>query len=303
MESEENIESGLERDDLLKHVEGSGFFVADGWQKPLAPLDLGTARWTPDYVKPDSALAIVLGPRVPGFLEKRLKAAYIAGVQLLCVIDWAALSSGETLLLLSEVDAQVALVSEGATVSTPLPLLKFLGVEQFGIDATVRRELIRHGIAECFAAATNDMKGKRLEWLLHFMFSQVGDFRVKSCNYRTASEELDVVIQLTAMDGRRCWAHLSAPFLVAEAKNRKEKSGQEVVSKLNTIMSVKRGACKIGFIVSLSGFTSDANTQVLKLATQDRVFVLMDQAELERWGFAKDYDQELDDIVSEAILD
>ncbi|MFP7721792.1 restriction endonuclease [Lysobacter sp. A3-1-A15] len=303
MESEDQEDFGFERDGLLAAIERSDFFLEEGWSKPTRALDLGGVRWSPDYVNGSAALAIVVGNKVPSFLERRLRAAKIAGARLLCVVDWTALSSREALLLLSEVGAEVALIDDALAISPPLPLLKFLGVEEFAVDPDVRKELIRHGIEACLSASTSDLKGKTLEWLLHFMFSQVQDFRVRSCNYKTASEELDVVVQLTTIDGRRCWAHMSAPFLVVEAKNRSDKASQEVVSKLNTVISVKRGACKIGIIVSLSGFTSGASTQVLKLAASDRIFVLIDKKKLERWGFSDDYDGVLDDIVSEAVLD
>ena len=302
MENQDQPDGGIDRDDLLGKLEAADFFAKEGWAKPDAPLDFGAIRWSPSFVKPDSAMALILGPEVPGFLQKRLVAAHAAGIELLCVVDLAALSSSQALTLLSDVNARVCLIQENLLPSEPLALLKLLGSEEFAVEAGIRRNLIRNGLLACRAATTNDLKGKTLEWLLHFMFSQVRDFRVRSCNYRTASEELDVVVQLTNLDPVRCWAHLGAPFLIAEAKNRKEKAGQEVVSKLNTIISVKRGTCKIGFVVSLSGFTSDAHTQVLKLAAVDRTFVLLDEVALERWAASDDYDRELNDIVAEAML-
>lgn len=294
---------GLERDQLLAAIEGADFFGAEGWVKPKNALELDGERWAPEYVRNGAALAVVVGPMVPSFLQRRLRAAKRSGIRLVCAVDWTAISAKQTLLLLSEVHAEVALIHNDLSVDLPLPLLKFLGSEEFAVDSEVRKQLVKNGLDACQSADTSDLKGKTLEWLLHFMFSQIQDFRVRSCNYRTASEELDVVIQLTAIDARRCWAHMSAPFLVAEAKNRKDKASQEAVSKLNTIISLKRGACKIGFVVSLSGFTSDARTQVLKLAGSDRVFVLIDKEKLEAWGSADDYDGVLNDIVSEAILD
>jgi hypothetical protein len=303
MESQDQADNSIDRDSLLSRVRVADFFLSEGWEDPSGPLDLGSLRWAPSFVKQNSALAVILGTSVPNFLERRLRAARAAGIEMLCVVDLAALSSKAVLLLLSDLNARVSLVEDGVSLSQPMALLKFLGCEEFAVEPEGRRHLISNGLAACREASTSDAKGKTLEWLLHFMFSQVRDFRVRSCNYRTASEELDVVVQLTSWDPARCWAHLGAPFLIAEAKNRKERSGQEVVSKLNTIISLKRGTCKIGFIVSLSGFTSDAHTQVLKLAAVDRTFVLLNAADLERWGFAQDYDNELNEIVMEAMLE
>ena len=302
MESLDQADNGIDRDDLLERVKAAPFFAEDGWAASTAALDLGAVRWSPSFVRQGGALTLLLSADIPNFLQRRLEAAHAAGIELLCVVDLAALSSPKTLAFLSDIDARVSLVLEDLSLSPPMALLKFLGSEEFAVEPGVRQHLIRNGLRACKAAATNDLKGKTLEWLLHFMFSQVRDFRVRSCNYRTASEELDVVVQLTNLDPARCWSHLGAPFLIVEAQNRKDKSGQEVVSKLNTIISVKRGTCKVGFVVSLSGFTSDAHTQVLKLAATDRTFVLLDEAALERWAVSDDYDRELNDIVAEAML-
>lgn len=292
---------GPDRDEILQCLGSERFLKDGGWTKPDQPLTLEGVSWTPEFVKGDAALVLLMGDQTPRFLRKRLLAARKGGITLVCAVDSIALSSSETIRLLSQIDASISLFTN-RSFSEPQPLLKFLGAEQIAINADIRQELIDRGLQECGLAATNDKKGRTLEWLLHFMFSQINGFRVRECNYRTASEELDVVIQLTTLDGSRCWSHMNAPFLVAEAKNRQEKSGQEVVSKLNTIISVKRGTCKIGFVVSLSGFSSDARTQVLKLASVDRIFVLMDMDTLRRWASASDYDGELDDIVSEAAL-
>jgi len=302
MDIEDVEHSPAGRDELLKRIEECGFFVSGNWKRPLAPLDLGNIKWTPDYERPGWALATTLGPLIPPFLEKRMRAANAAGIRLLCVVDWTCLTSKENLKLLSAVGAEVALIDEGE-ISSPLPLLKFLGEMQVGVDPEVRRHLAKDGLARCFFATTKDLKGKTLEWLLHFMFSQIRDFKVKRCNYHTASEELDVVIQLTASDGSYCWSHLAAPILLAEAKNWASKAGQEVISKFNTVLHVKRGVCKIGFVVSLSGFTSDARTQVLKLAVESRTFVLLEKADLERWIEAEDFDEALNELVVAAMLD
>lgn len=237
------------------------------------------------------------------FLQKRLAAANTEGKLVTCVVDTEPLASPESLGFLSSIDARIVYVDEDSKIYEPRPLLKLVGELELGIDPGARRILIRDGLEQCETATTNDMKGKRLEWLLHFMFSQIGDFRVLQCNYRTKTEEIDAVVRLSAISPRRSWALLGAPHILIEAKNKKDKAGQEVVSKLNTIIQTKRGTCRIGIIVSLAGFTSPARDQVLKLATEDRTFVLLSRKEIEEWSSANDYDQALDDYVSTAMLD
>ena len=303
MDSDEGMK-GIERDELLKLVEAQGFFVSEGWRRSTVPLDLGGGlRWTPEFHHAHAAMVVLVGPTVPAFLVKRMRAAYASGLQIQALVDYEAINSSSVLRLLSEVDARICLITGEASISSPLSLLKFLGEQEIGVQPDVRRELIQQGLTACKTATSNEMKGKRLEWLLHFMFSQISDFRVKKCNYLTASEELDIVVQVRAIDARRYWAHVGSPFLIGEAKNRAAKADQGVVSKLFGIIHVKRKACKIGVIVSLSGFTSAARTQVLKLSAEDCVFVLIDEPTLQRWATAADYDEELSEIISEAALE
>ena len=304
MDTEDPESSGLERDALLKLIESQGFFVSGGWKRPSEPVSLGRGlRWTPEFVRPGAAMVVLLGPSVPVFLKRRLAAANEAGMEIHVVVDDAAVGSGEVLEILSQIDATVCLISDEASIASPLQLLKFLGEQEIGVRPETRRVLIRSGIAACKLAVSNSMKGKRLEWLLHFMFSQVSDFRVKTCNYKTASEELDIVIQVRAIDGRRYWAHVGSPIIIGEAKNRADKADQGVVSKLFAIVHAKRGACKIAVIVSLSGFTSAASTQVLRLSTENCVFLLLDEPALHRWVDAEDYDEELSELLTEAALE
>jgi hypothetical protein len=272
------------------------------WVIPESPIQLNSLAWTPDFVSSDSVAVLVLGAEVQPFLQKRMRAAKDAGFLVSCICTLASLSASDNLELFSELDASVLLLDEGAVSSVFLPLLKSLGVEQVGVVPAVRSKLVADGLKRCNEATTTDLKGKTLEWLLHFMFSQVVDFRVISCNYHTTNEELDALIQLRTQNPEHSWAHKSAPYIVVEAKNRKDKQGQEVVSKLHTVIQTKAGNCKIGFLVSLSGFTSGAIDQRLKLAMSDITFVLMDGDDLQEWAGAVDYEDKLDEVVRKAML-
>lgn len=289
----------MERDTVLAALRAEQLAA---WSNPASPVSLGAVNWTPDFVLGSNVAALVLNGEIPSFLRRRLEAASESGLQVCCVCDLASITAPGNLEFLSKINAQVLRLGDDASSKIFLPLLKFLGVEQIPVEAAVRSALVRDGLAACAAASTNDLKGKTLEWLLHFMLSQVADFRIVACNYRTSTEELDAVVQLRTFDPRRCWAHWRAPIIVFEAKNRKQRQGQEVVSKLNTIMETKHGNCRLGFIVSLSGFTSDAHDQVLKLAMKEQNFVLLNGADLQRWADQSDFEEALNEIVLKAML-
>lgn len=289
----------MDRDALLTALHAQQM---SDWSNPSSPLDLTGVSWTPDFVRESEVATLVLNGEIPAYLRRRLQAASAHGFQIRCICDLTSITAHGNLEFFSGINAHVMLLSEDASSSVFLPLLKFLGVEQIPVESEVRSRLVRDGLNACATAKTNELKGKTLEWLLHFMLSQVSDFKVVACNYRTTTEELDVVVQLRSFDPRRCWAHWRAPIIIFEAKNRKEKQGQEVVSKLNTIMETKHGNCRLGFIVSLSGFTSDARDQVLKLALKEQNFVLLDRGDLQEWANASDFEEALNALVVKAIL-
>lgn len=272
------------------------------WEIPGQPLKLNGLAWKPDFVRGAQVAVLIVGAEIPSFLQKRMHAAKLAGHTLHCVCTIAAITSADNLVLFSELDAEILLFEEVAVSASFLPLLKSLAVEQIAVSREVRSKVVLDGLRRCEEAETAAMKGKTLEWLLHFMFSQVVDFRVVSCNYHTTNEELDALIQLRTLDPGHSWAHKGAPFIVVEAKNRKDKQGQEVVSKLHTVIQTKAGNCKIGVLVSLSGFTSGANEQRLKLSLSDITFVMMDGHLLQDWADAANYEDKLDEIVRTAML-
>lgn len=272
------------------------------WDIPSSPIKFESIAWTPDFISEKNIAVLTIGNEVQPFLQKRIIAAKEAGYTIHCICSLSVLSEAENLIFFSDVDAKIILNEQSASSLEFLPLLKALAIEQIAVDRDARSRLVSNGLQKCLVATTNDEKGKSLEWLLHFMFSQVRDFRVVSCNYHTTNEELDVLIQLRAINPEYSWSHKSAPLIIVEAKNRKERQGQEIVSKLHTIIQTKSGNCKIGILVSLSGFTSGASDQRLKLSMSDITFVMMDKDDLQQWADANDYEGSLDTFVRQAML-
>src|SRR5207245_466731 len=98
--------------------------------------------------------------------------------------------------------------------------------------------------------------------------SQVEDFYIAEVNLRTQTEELDVVVQQRATQGR-CWATIGAPFILVEAKNWKENVDQREVSILRTKMQGRRQTVRIGLMFAASDFTVDAKQQELRFAAEN----------------------------------
>ena len=167
----------------------------------------------------------------------------------------------DALSLLVEIDAEVFVVDDYQT-SRQLDRrhhLAALSDINVPVSPNVRKtigELVLSNISQ----GTNHQKGKRLEALLAFMFAQVQDIKVVERNYRNESEEIDLVLQVDNFSGR-VWQKPGTPFMLVEAKIRADKASQQMMSVLISKIQTKRGAAKIGILVSLAGFTEDAKIQ------------------------------------------
>lgn len=291
------------REELQAGLKARPFFSEAGWSEPETACKFGDVSWRPDFVNDSGVMCVLTGETIPPYLRKRLEAAFKEGKSVTCVADLDVLTDSLSIELLARVDAHVSYVGVDGEPQTPKRLLKVLGEEEVPVAPEVRSKVVHSGLASCESAESSNDKGRRLEELIHFMFSQVSDFRVLRCNYRTLTEELDCVVQIRCVTLQRCWSNLAAPHILIEGKNREQKTGQESVSKLQGIMHGKRQTCRIGFLVSLSGFTSNARNQVLRFATDEKIFVLLDSQNLKDWAEADNYDDALEAYVTSAILD
>jgi len=291
----------VKKEDILSALFGNPTFKKESWAVPAEPLQLSTIAWTPDLVGDKKALCILDCGKIPAHLYRRISGSHDEKIGIHAACNLETLSISENLELLSNVDATIVYLSE-IGIDAPRSLIKSLGVNDIAVAPETRRRLVDQGLARCKSATTNAEKGRRLEDLLHFMFSQVTDFKVLKCNWRTETEELDCVVQLRSKSNERCWSTLGAPLLVVEAKNQKSKIGQEVVSKLKTVIDGKRGTCRIGIVVSISGFTSDAQAQILRFSMDDKTIVLLSSGDLSSWAASSDYDGALEQMITAAML-
>lgn len=293
----------FDREELRSTLRQRPFFLKAGWSEPRKALQFAGVNWRPDFANRSGVMCILVGETVPSYICRRIDAVAKAGSEVTCVADLEVLSNMRNVKLLSQVDAFVSYVPHNGEPRGPKRLLKILAEEEVALEPALRGALVLKGIDRCQSAQTAKDKGSRLEDLVHFMFSQITEFRVLKCNWKTRSEELDCVIQVRAASFERCWASLGAPHVIVEAKNRKKKTGQQTVSKLQTIMNGKRRTCRLGFIVSLSGFTSAAKDQVLRFASQENIYVLVNREDLVEWGQAENFDDALESLVTRAMLD
>ena len=267
-------------------------------------LNLGDMHWRPHAVSKelDQLLYVFLQDEIPRFARERLRTAFDRGIASTLALELASLSKPDIIELLVSIDANV-IVLDDYDVSRQLesrPLLTALADIEVPVSPELRRNIAKT-VLERIENGSPQQKGRRLESLLAFTFSQVGDLKVVERNYRNETEEIDLVLQVNKISSR-CWQKPGHPFILVEAKNRADKATQSTVSGLITKLQTKRNTAKIAFLISLAGFTKDAQMQELRFSTQDICITMIDRHQLETILTAEDLDKELDSIVRKALL-
>jgi hypothetical protein len=271
---------------------------------PGVELDLGSKRWRPNAVSTDGTelLYVFLADQLPRFVRDRLALAAEVGLQSTLALNLASLFNPSIVELLVAVDADVIVLDDyvSSRQLNPRPLLAALADVEVPVSPDFRRN-IANVVWDRIADGTAYRKGKRLEALLAFIFAQIRDLKVVERNYRNETEEIDLVLQIDNFSSR-VWQKSGVPFILVEAKNRADKASQPMVSSLVTKLQTKRGNARIAFLVSLAGFTDDARMQELRFSTQDICVVMIDRLQLESMLAAANIDEQLEELVRQAML-
>lgn len=271
---------------------------------PGVELDLGSKRWRPNAVSTDGTklLYVFLADQLPRFVRDRLALAAEVGIQSTLALNLASLFNPSIVELLVAVDADVIVLDDyvSSRQLNPRPLLAALADVEVPVSPDFRRN-IANVVWDRIADGTAYRKGKRLEALLAFIFAQIRDLKVVERNYRNETEEIDLVLQIDNFSSR-VWQKSGVPFILVEAKNRADKASQPMVSSLVTKLQTKLGNARIAFLVSLAGFTDDARMQELRFSTQDICVVMIDRLQLESLLAAANIDEQLEELVRQAML-
>ncbi len=273
---------------------------------PDSPIIFSNTAWTPDAIckinNKDTLVCIhSVDDEIPHFLIKRLLATETSDYQVLIITGYKILRNLEHFKKLLKINSLVSFYGYQSELMTE-PENIALAVAKSNIK--VKRELLLYLLELSRNAETSWDKGKRFEQLLCLFFSQIEDFHIFSSNYRTETEEIDVVIQIRESCSTRCWARFEAPYIFIEAKNQASKVGQRIISTLIGILSVKGFSTKLGITISMNGFTADAKTQALRNSDAQKKIILLTADEIDTWiQTGRSLDDQLEQRISEALID
>lgn len=301
-------EEGLVVDVDLKAVESCIADVrardkARAWG-PAERLQLGNVAWTPDAIgKKGAVLHVALIGDLPRYLRSRLRAAHANDHVVHVAISTAVLYSPDWLDLLVEVDAFVYVVDDWTEKKMRFKrrhILAAVADIQVPVAPDQRQKLAATAFQMLSEGSAQD-RGRRLEALLAFLFSQVADFRVVRRNHRNKSQEIDLVLQIEGYS-KRVWHNPGRPLVLVEAKNRKEPTGAAVLAGLVRKIQTKRQMVKIAFLVSTSGVTTDLELESLRGSTEDHCVVVIGPGELRGLAESANLDDSLEKLVLDAFI-
>lgn len=276
----------------------------EGWRRGEAG-PYGALRWRPDLIRDDrpAALHVHLAQRLRPYVIERMTGALRAGVEVHLALPLRSLYDEDLLRSVHDLDPQVHIIDETTREATAAaPLLTVLCDRRVKVTADVRSTLGAKALESSRINGSAQIRGRRYEAAIAFLLSQVSDFDVVERNLRTDTEELDIVVQQRATQGR-VWSGLGAPLMLVEAKNWKVPVTQKEASAFRVKLEGRRGVVRLGLMFGASGFTSDALDQELRFASDVLTIVFIRPDELEDWIVAADGgDEFLETLVRRAML-
>lgn len=267
-------------------------------------IDLGGVHWVPAAVSEDfkTLLHVTLGGSLAKYARRRLVQARAQGVRIRIALTTESLFSEELILILAELDADVYVIDDRVRKwqTKPRHVMAALADLQVPVSASVRKQVGHHAWAS-LSVGTKQERGRRLEAFLAFLLSQLSDLRVVERNYRTASQEIDLVLQIDSLSNR-VWQKSGSPLMLVEAKNTAARATQQMVSVLIQKLQTKRTSTRIGLLVSPNGFTADAKLEELRSSRSEVCVVMIDRDDLLALIAADDLDECLEGLVRHALL-
>ncbi len=146
-------------------------------------------------------------------------------------------------------------------------------------------------------------KGALLEELMLVLWRSIPGFEQTVRNRQSPDEEIDLVIINQSDDA--FWKRESQ-LIVVECKNRSTKAKPIKIDRFLQVISRRQGRCKLGFFVSLAGFTAGVDSTLAANRKEDKVVVLLARAELQSLVLAGSPDQRnqlLKDFVLRTVVE
>jgi hypothetical protein len=274
------------------------------WSPPGDSLTFGNLGWRPHLVRVSPGrrafLHVQLTDVLRPYLVERLRAAHADGWEIHLVLDVGSLHAPAFLDGLVGIDVSIHLARDDGLLEHARDLLVILGERAIPLPPWLRVK-IAQSAWERRRDGSKQVRGRRLEGLLAFLFGQVRGLRLAELNFRSATEEIDLVLQIDS-DVGASWYESGVPFVLVESKNWSGSVGSSEVSSFLVKVQFKRGRCRIGIMCASGGFSPEARSQELRLSGTNITIVLIDPGMIADWIASDDPTKWLDRTVRRAML-
>lgn len=138
--------------------------------------------------------------------------------------------------------------------------------------------------SECFEEQDKYKKGKILEELIEKLFTSNNQLDLVDKRVNTGDEEIDLIIQ-NNIDSP-FWLAFNSPCFFVECKNWKNKIGTSEIRDFEMKMRNHNKIAKIGFFVSINGFSSEVENELKRAGRDEYHIVLIDSEDLKNYLYS-----------------
>ena len=204
-----------------------------------------------------------------------------------------------------EVDAQYVVLEDqdGSVKATEYrDVLTLVHQMPLVLPKATYRKLAAEALPQTLASKASE-KGRRLESLIAFLFSQVPGFKIISTNYNTATEEIDIVVRNRRVGG--IFSAYPEPLILVECKNQVKRASKDEYVAFVAKLRNRRQSATIGFFVSMSGYTQDFRLESLRNSKERFVVAKLGRNHIEKWIeiYGETAGIYIERLVEEAVLE
>ena len=140
-------------------------------------------------------------------------------------------------------------------------------------DKKITDDELMNSWADCCNESDQHLKGRLLEGFVKSFLSRESGFK-RINTLRTENEEFDLLIVNDVESPH--WQNYHSPFILLECKNTRDKIPISDVRNFFWKIENHSNACKLGFLVSVGGFTKGSIDELMRLGSREFVVGLID---------------------------
>ncbi|MBK8913374.1 MAG: restriction endonuclease [Phycisphaerales bacterium] len=152
-------------------------------------------------------------------------------------------------------------------------------------EGQVREQYIksecRDLLLSCDAASSSSEKGRILERLTELLFTANRHFELVDKRVSTGDEEIDLVVKNNI--DRPFWNALQSSLFFIECKNWRDPVGARELRDFEGKLRNHAKLAKVGFFVSIGGFTSAVKSELMRAGRGEQLVVLLDRSDLDEY--------------------